>query len=96
MIVKHVNRIRIGRRVIVRNSDNRNTNRKILPKWSIIDRRRIVIQNRRIVTSKIISDRGREFGFIVRDGGKCLFTWRENFLSTSKKEWGKLLHVNGI
>jgi hypothetical protein len=31
-VVKHVNRIRIGRRVIVRNSDNRNTNRKILPK----------------------------------------------------------------
>jgi hypothetical protein len=31
-VVKHVNRIRIGRRVIVRNSGNRNTNRKILPK----------------------------------------------------------------
>jgi hypothetical protein len=31
-VVKHVNRIRIGRGVIVRKSDNRNTNRKILPK----------------------------------------------------------------
>jgi hypothetical protein len=54
-VVKHVNRIRIGRRVVVRNSGNRNTNRKILSKQRIKDRKRIVIQNRRIVTSKIIT-----------------------------------------